>query len=206
MDYSPHQLRLERHMDNNLDSVSTNSRLRSIGAFAALLAWAVALVEFGCTPLLWIFDYSNILASHLSTYGSQMPLLLAPDYQPSSLATGLLLVLDMLPADLMVVALVLTGIFFMRLSKGQIWIESNIKMLWWMGLLFIISPLLAPVIYTLQGLALAIDMPSGERAISIDIGISSTAVYEIIQGIFLCAFSLIVAESKAINDENKSII
>lgn len=197
---------MDLSMNNHLDSVSTNTRLRFIGAFAALLAWCVALIEFGVPILFWVFDYPSTLADYMKTYGEQMPLLLAPGYQPSSLAMGLALALEMLPISLTIIALVLTGLFFMGISKGRIWTESNIKMLWWMGLLFIINPLLAPIIHTLQGLAFAIDMPPNERSISIGIGISSQAIYGILQGIFLCAFSLIVAESKVINDENKSII
>lgn len=193
-------------MSNHLHTVSTNTRLRSIGAFAALLAWSVALIEFGAPILYWIFDYPTALAEYLNAYGEQMPSLLAPGYQPAPWIMGLVLALEMLPISLTVLALVLTGIFFMRLSKGHIWTEANIKILWWMGLLFIATPLLAPVVSTLQGLALAIEMPPDERTFSLSVGVSSAAIYAIIQGIFLCAFSLIVAESKVIDDENKSII
>ncbi len=193
-------------MNNRLHSVSTNTRLRSIGAFAALLAWGVALIEFGAPILYWIFDYPTALAEYMKTYGEQMPTLLAAGYQPAPWIMGLVLGLEMLPISLTVLALALTGIFFMRLSKGHIWTEANIKMLWWMGLLFIIAPLLAPIVSTLQGLALAIEVPPGERTLTLSMGVSSGALYAIIQGIFLCAFSLIVAESKVIDDENKSII
>lgn len=65
------------------------SRLRVIGAFAALLAWTTAVVEFGSTAMLWIFDKAQMQSAYLQSYGDQMPLLLAPDYQPSILALGL---------------------------------------------------------------------------------------------------------------------
>jgi hypothetical protein len=193
-------------MNTHLHSVSSNIRLRSIGAFAALLAWCVALFEFGAPILYWFFDYPTALAEYLNIFGEQMPSLLAPGYQPAPWIMGLVFALQMLPISLTVLALVLTGIFFMRLSKGHIWTEANIKILWWMGLLFIIVPLLAPVVSTLQGLALAIGVAPGERTVTVTVGASSSAMYAIIQGIFLCAFSLIVAESKVIDDENKSII
>jgi hypothetical protein len=51
-----------------------------------------------------------------------------------------------------------------------------------------------------------IGVAPGERTFTLTVGVSSGAMYAIIQGIFLCAFSLTVAESKVIDDENKSII
>ncbi|MFK8331379.1 hypothetical protein M2D63_015340 [Pseudomonas sp. BJa5] len=182
------------------------SRLRLIGAFAALLAWTTAAVEFGGNLLLWIFDKAQVQSAYLQSYGEQMPLLLAADYQPSTLALGLVLALELIPSSLSVLALFLTGLFFMRLSRGQTWTAPNIKLLWWVGLLCICTPMLWPVIGTLQGLAFAIDLPAGERSFSVSIGVSSVAVYEIMKGILLCAFSLLMRDAKTISDEHNCYV
>ena len=90
--------------------------------------------------------------------------------------------------------------------RGQTWTSANIKLLWWVGLLCIFTPLLWPVTYTLQGLALAIDLPAGERSFSFSIGVSSQAVYEIMKGILLCAFSLLMRDAKTISDEHNCYV
>lgn len=182
------------------------SRLRAIGAFAALLAWGTALAEFGCNAWFWLFDRHDVLAAYLQSFADQMPLLVAPGFQPSVLAQALVITLDMIPASLSVLALYLTGLFFIRLSSGQTWTASNIKLLWWVGLLCIGLPLLWPVIVTLQGLAFCIDLPPGERSFSVGIGVSSAAVYEIMKGILLCAFSLLMRDAKTISDEHNCYV
>ncbi|MFQ6573581.1 hypothetical protein [Pseudomonas sp. UM16] len=182
------------------------SRLRVIGAFAALLTWITAVVEFGGTVLLWVFDKAQMQSAYLQSYGEEMPLLLAPDFQPSTLALSLLVALELIPTSLSVLALALTGLFFLRLSKGQTWTVPNIKLLWWVGLLCICTPLIWPMISTLQGLALAIDLPAGERSFSLWIGVSSVAVYEIMKGILLCAFSLLMRDAKTISDEHNCYV
>ncbi|MHC6223511.1 hypothetical protein ACYU03_01765 [Pseudomonas sp. X10] len=182
------------------------SRLRAIGAFAAFLAWLTAAAEFGGLPLLWLFDYPDVLAAYLQSYGEEMPLLLAPGYQPSNLAMGVVLGLELIPSCLSVLALILTGLFFIRLSKGQTWTAQNIKLLWWVGLLCIGTPLVWPLVSTLQGLGFAIDLPAGERSFSVSIGVSSEAVYEIMKGILLCAFSLLMRDAKTISDEHNCYV
>lgn len=193
-------------MNNSRSVAYARSRLRTIGAFAAFLAWTTAAVEFFGTPLLWVFDYPDTVTAYLQTHGINMPLLLEDGYQPSQLAMGLVLALAMIPAALSAFALLLTGLFFMRLSKGHAWSPENIKMLWWVGLICIGTPLLWPVIDTLQGLALAIDLPAGERTFVVSIGVSSEAVYEIMKGILLCAFSLVMRDAKIISDEHNCYV
>ena len=131
---------------------------------------------------------------------------MAPGFQPSVLAQALVITLDMIPASLSVLALYLTGLFFIRLSRGQTWTAANIKLLWWVGLLCIGLPLLWPLITTLQGLAFCIDLPPGERSFSVGIGVSSAAVYEIMKGILLCAFSLLMRDAKTISDEHNCYV
>ncbi|MCE6982633.1 hypothetical protein EI534_35850, partial [Pseudomonas frederiksbergensis] len=67
------------------------SRLRVIGAFAAVLAWGTGIVEFGGNVLLWVFEKAQVQGAYLQSFGENMPLLLAPDYQPSHLALGLVI-------------------------------------------------------------------------------------------------------------------
>ncbi|MEE1887141.1 hypothetical protein [Pseudomonas carassii] len=191
---------------NSRSVAYARSRLRTIGAFAAYLAWTTAIVELTVTPLLFIFDFPEMHNGYLQAYGDQMPLLLEPGYQASPLAIGLVLGVDMIPTLVSVIALCLTGLFFHRLSRGQTWTSDNIKLLWWVGLLCIFTPLLWPVTYTLQGLALAIDLPAGERSFSFSIGVSSQAVYEIMKGILLCAFSLLMRDAKTISDEHNCYV
>lgn len=191
---------------NSRSVAYARSRLRTIGAFAAFLAWTTAAVELLGTPMLWLFDFPEVQAAYLQGHGDQMPLLLAPNYQPSTLSIGLVLVLDMIPTSISAVALGMTGLFFHRLSKGQTWTNANIKLLWWVGLLCIGMPLLWPVVDTFQGLALAIDLPAGERSFSVSIGVSSLAVYEIMKGILLCAFSLLMRDAKTISDEHNCYV
>ncbi|MCO7631868.1 hypothetical protein NJF54_08475 [Pseudomonas guariconensis] len=182
------------------------SRLRTLGAFSAFLAWATAAVEFTATPMLWWFDYPDVLAAYLQAFGEQMPLLLAPSYQPSHLAMGLVFGLELVPVCISVLALALIGLFFMRVSQGQTWTTPNIKLLWRVGLLCICLALTWPVIETLQGLALAIDLPAGERSFGVSIGVSSGAVYEIMRGILLCAFSLLMHDAKTLSDEHNCYV
>lgn len=191
---------------NSRSVAYARSRLRTIGAFAAYLAWATAAFELAATPLLCIFDFPDMQAAYLQMHGEHMPLLLAPGYQPSLLAIGLVLVVELVPTLISVLALSLTGLFFHRLSRGQTWTSANIKLLWWVGLLCIGTPLLWPVTYTLQGLALAIDLPAGERSFNVSIGVSSQAVYEIMKGILLCAFSLLMRDAKTISDEHNCYV
>lgn len=68
---------------NSRSVAYARSRLRTIGAFAAYLAWTTAVVELTITPLLFIFDFPEIFNGYLQAYGDQMPLLLEPGYQAS---------------------------------------------------------------------------------------------------------------------------
>lgn len=191
---------------NSRSVAYARSRLRAIGVFAAYMAWTTAALELLATPLLCMFDYPDMQAAYLQIHGEHMPLLLEPGYQASTLAISLVLAVEMIPTFISITALGLTGLFFHRLSRGQTWTSANIKMLWWVGLLCIGTPLLWPVTYTLQGLALAIDLPAGERSFNVSIGVSSQAVYEIMKGILLCAFSLLMRDAKTISDEHNCYV
>lgn len=193
-------------MSSYLISITTNNRLRIIGMFTALLAWGLALVEIATPSMLWLLDYPKMLNGYLNSYAVQMPILTSPGHHVSVLAASLIFVLEMVQNSLLAIALSFIGLFFIRFSRGEIWAESNVRILWIVGVLFIITPLLVPFADAMKGLALTIDVPAEQKSISVDIGFSSKAIYEILQGIFLCAFSLLIAEAKKINDENISFI
>lgn len=42
--------------------------------------------EFGCNAWFWLFDRHDVLAAYLQSFADQMPLLVAPGFQPSVLA------------------------------------------------------------------------------------------------------------------------
>ncbi|MFJ5240225.1 hypothetical protein ACIP86_26470 [Pseudomonas neuropathica] len=75
-----------------------------------------------------------------------------------------------------------------------------------MGILCIISPAAYPLVETLQGLALSIDLPPGERIFQFSIGLSSTSAYEIVKGVLLCLFSIIMRDAKVLSDEQSQYI
>lgn len=104
--------------------------------------------------------------------------------------------LDFLPVVLSGYALWLTGLFFLRLSRGETWTDRNIRVLWRVGVLCIVSPATYPLVETLQGLALSIDLPPGDRIFQFSIGLSSASAYEIIKGVLLCIFSIIMRDAK----------
>ena len=79
---------------------------------------------------------------------------------------GLVLALEMIPTGLSVLSLLLTGLFFLRLSKGHTWSLANIRMLWRVGLLCIGAPLLWPVIDTSKAWPWPSTCPPGREASS----------------------------------------
>ena len=132
--------------------------------------------------------------------------LLDPDTWLSSTVTALIVFLDFLPVVLSAYALWLTGLFFLRLSRGETWTDRNIRVLWRVGVLCIVSPATYPLIETLQGLALSIDLPPGDRIFQFSIGLSSASAYEIIKGVLLCIFSIIMRDAKVLSDEQSQYI
>ena len=116
------------------------------------------------------------------------------------------MILDFLPLLLSSFALYLTGVFFLRLSRGETWSDRNIRILWRVGMLWIVAPATFPMMETLQGLALSIDLPPGQRILQISAGFSSYAAYEVVKGILLCSFSIIMRDAKVLSDEHSHYI
>ncbi|AZC15657.1 MULTISPECIES: hypothetical protein [Pseudomonas] len=185
---------------------SAQYRLRRVGMLAAILAWVMGIVEIGGNAGLWIYSKDQVLGALLGVFAEHWPRLLEADFKPSTLSFTLLVILDFLPLLLSSFALWLTGVFFMRLSRGETWSDRNIRILWRVGMLWIIAPATFPMMETLQGLALSIDLPPGERILQISAGFSSYAAYEVVKGILLCSFSIIMRDAKILSDEHSHYI
>ncbi|MDD1003523.1 hypothetical protein M5G26_17470 [Pseudomonas sp. TNT2022 ID642] len=190
-------------------------RMHWVGLLAAILVWVLGVTEVGGNASIWFFKTDEMLAALLYAFAENSPqlldpfvegALLAPDTWLSPLVTALLVVLDFLPVLLSTYVLWLTGLFFLRLSRGETWTERNIKVLWRVGILCIISPAAYPLVETLQGLALSIDLPPGDRIFQFSVGLSSTSAYEIVKGVLLCLFSIIMRDAKVLSDEQSQYI
>lgn len=190
-------------------------RLRWVGLLAATLAWAMGVVELGGNILLWVSSKDEVLAALLGGFAQNSPQLLDPFVEGTLLdpgtylsptVTALLIALDFLPLLLSTYALWLTGVFFLRLSRAETWTHRNISLLWRVGVLCIISPAAYPLVETLQGLALSLDLPAGQGILQISIGLSSYSAYEIVKGILLCSFSIIMRDAKVLSDEQSQYI
>ncbi|MBK5513055.1 hypothetical protein JFT91_17255 [Pseudomonas sp. TH08] len=190
-------------------------RMHWVGLLAAILVWILGATEVGGSATLWISKTDEMLAALLYAFAENSPqlldpfvegALLNPDTWLSPLVTALIVFLDFLPVALSAYALWLTGLFFLRLSRGETWTERNIRLLWRVGVLCIISPAAYPLVETLQGLALSIDLPPGERIFQFSIGLSSSSAYEIVKGVLLCLFSIIMRDAKVLSDEQSQYI
>ncbi|MBK5374356.1 hypothetical protein JFT81_06870 [Pseudomonas sp. TH43] len=190
-------------------------RMHWVGLLAAILVWILGATEVGGSATLWISKTDEMLAALLYAFAENSPqlldpfvegALLNPDTWLSPLVTALIVFLDFLPVALSAYALWLTGLFFLRLSRGETWTERNIRLLWRVGVLCIISPAAYPLVETLQGLTLSIDLPPGERIFQFSIGLSSSSAYEIVKGVLLCLFSIIMRDAKVLSDEQSQYI
>ncbi|RON68762.1 hypothetical protein [Pseudomonas fluorescens] len=201
-------------MSNRINGMALQ-RMHWVGLLAAILVWVLGMTEVGGSAMLWLFNKDDMLAALLYAFAEGSPqlldpfvegALLDPDNWLSPLATVLLVVLDFLPVVLSAYALWLTGLFFLRLSRGETWTNRNIKVLWQVGVLCIVTPAAYPLVETLQGLALSIDLPAGERIFQFSIGLSSSSAYEIVKGILLCSFSIIMRDAQVLSDEQSQYI
>lgn len=190
-------------------------RMHWVGLLAAILVWFLGMTEVGGSATLWLFKQDEMLAALLYAFAEGSPQLLDPFVEGalldpntwlSPMATALLVFLDFLPVLLSTYALWLTGLFFLRLSRGETWTDRNIRLLWRVGVLCIISPAAYPLVETLQGLALSIDLPPGDRIFQFSIGLSSSSAYEIVKGVLLCIFSIIMRDAKVLSDEQSQYI
>ncbi|MFJ5240226.1 hypothetical protein ACIP86_26475 [Pseudomonas neuropathica] len=103
-------------------------RMHWVGLLAAILVWVLAVTEVGGNASIWFFQTDEMLAALLYAFAENSPQLLDPfvegallalDTWLSPLVTALLVVLDFLPVLLSTYVLWLTGLFFLRLSRGE---------------------------------------------------------------------------------------
>ncbi|EMM0379008.1 hypothetical protein RI820_001939 [Pluralibacter gergoviae] len=178
------------------------ARLSYVGKSTALMAWGLGLVWIIGDLYLWFSQREVIIAAILLSLSESQPLLTQPGFALSRLATALLFLLDVLPIVVTSLVWVLTGTFFLRLSRNELWTARNFRLLWCAGILNILGPFLFQLSWTGQGLAVSLDLPRGERIFVFSLGISTGGVYEVVVGIILCAFAWMIRESTKIVEEN----
>ncbi|RWX98913.1 hypothetical protein EQH77_31765, partial [Pseudomonas aeruginosa] len=88
------------------------------------------------------------------------------------------------------------------LAKGERWSQRNARTLVHIGLLSFLALLLQPFI----NLVLSLDLPDGERVLSVSIGLTSEAAYEFLKAIFLCSFGLMMSEARKLDEEVRAFI
>ncbi|WXL27152.1 hypothetical protein WG219_06790 [Ectopseudomonas mendocina] len=179
-------------------------KLYLLGMGCMVLAWFMACAEIGVNTHLWVSGLSE--QGYRQAWSDEMPGLLSEAYAMSSGSRLLLMLLDYAPVLISVLGLILTGLFFRRLAKGELWTRRNASTLVYIGLLSILELLLQPVLSTLEGLVLSMNLPEGERVLSVSVGFSSEAAYTLVKAIFLCSFGLIMGEARKLDEEVKSII
>lgn len=65
-----------------------------------------------------------------------------------------------------------------------------------------VSPVLYSLSWTLQSLAVSLDLPAGKRIFQFSLGLSSDGVHDVVVGIIICAFAWVIRESTKIHEEN----
>jgi uncharacterized membrane protein YciS (DUF1049 family) len=178
------------------------TRLSWVGKGTAILAWGLGLVYSVGELYMWFRHGGAMLDGILQALSESQPLLASPDFQLSTAAIGLLFVLNFLPIAVTSTVWLLTGLFFLRLSRNELWTARNFKLLWAAGILNIVSPFLYQLSWTCQSLAVSLDLPPGEKIFIFSLGLSTEGVYEVVVGIILCAFAWMIRESTKIHEEN----
>lgn len=178
------------------------TRLSVVGKSTSLLIWGLALCWLLGDAYLWLSQGREMLSAILVPLSESQPLLASADFALSRATEVALVVLDMLPTLLTSVVWLLTGLFFWRLARNELWTARNFRLLWRAGLLNLIGPFLNSLIWTAQGLAVSRDLPPGERIFVFSLGLSTGGVYEVVVGIVLCAFAWMIRESTRLYEEN----
>jgi len=180
--------------------------MRWISLVTVALAWALACSEIVTYISSWTLWRDITQEALFSGYGDVAPGLLEAGFEQSRLSFALTLLLDAVIPLMAAVGMTATGFFFLRLSRNEICSERNIRCISLIGILIIMEPLLQPILNSLQVLVLSIDLPPGDRVFSFSVGISSMASYQIVMGIFLTSFSLVLREAKLISEEQSHYI
>lgn len=178
------------------------THLSYVGKSTAILAWGLCLVYTVGELYMWLFHGEVLLNGILQALSDYQPLLAEPDFKLSKLPFALLILLDLLPIFITSLVWLLTGLFFLRLSRNELWTSRNFKILWAAGILNIISPFVYQLCWTLQSLAVSLDLPLGGKIFVFSLGLSTNGVNEVVIGIILCAFAWMIRESIKIHEEN----
>lgn len=178
------------------------TRLNLVGKATALLAGGLGLVYLLGEAWTWLTWRTDIIQAILHSYAETLPQVVAPGFTLSTPALWLLALFDILPGVMTALVLLLTGLFFLRLSRNELWSRRNVRLLWSAGLIKIVTPIVIALCATGQGLALSLDLPAGERLFQLSAGLSTDSIYEVVTGIVLCAFAWIIGESTKLHEEN----
>lgn len=169
-------------------------RLRWLSKIAALIVLLLAAAEIGSYIFGWVAYGPQQWQALFHAYAEHMPALLAPGFQLSAFSSVLTIICDALPTLVMVLILLLAARLFFRVSRDEIWLQQNARALFWIGGLYIVAPLLGSLIGTLQGLILSIDMPPGQRALIVNIGLESVALRQAAIGLIIIMFGFVMRE------------
>ncbi|KMW73773.1 hypothetical protein TI10_05940 [Photorhabdus luminescens subsp. luminescens] len=184
----------------------TNPRIKLLSFLAIIIAAVMAIGDIGFHIASWSLWHDTTRQAVLQAYSDLMPALIAKGFKQSLLSEVLYILLDTIPRIISTASYVLIGILFFRFAKGEIWSDRNISASFIIGFLMILEQLLYPVINTLQGMALSVDLGKGQRVFSFSLGVNSESLFIIMFGVFLLIFSLIMRESKKISDEQRYFI
>ncbi|MCW7760721.1 hypothetical protein B5C26_11270 [Photorhabdus luminescens] len=184
----------------------TNPRIKLLSFLAIIIAAVMAIGDIGFHIASWSLWHDTTCQAVLQAYSDLMPALIAKGFKQSLLSEVLYILLDTIPRIISTASYVLIGILFFRFAKGEIWSDRNISASFIIGFLMILEQLLYPVINTLQGMALSVDLGKGQRVFSFSLGVNSESLFIIMFGVFLLIFSLIMRESKKISDEQRYFI
>ncbi|WP_387464897.1 hypothetical protein [Photorhabdus sp. RM323S] len=173
---------------------------------AIIIAAVMTIGDMGFHIASWSLWHDTTRQAVFQAYSDLMPALVAKGFKQSLLSQVLYISLDTIPRIISTASYVLIGILFFRFAKGEIWSDRNIFASFIIGFLMILEQLLYPVINTLQGMALSVDLIKGQRVFSFSFGVNSESLFIIMFGVFLLIFSLIMRESKKISDEQHYFI
>lgn len=178
------------------------NRLSVVGKMTALITGGLGIYYLVSEIWLWHLYRSEMVQGILFSFSDTIPRLLNPDFHLSTLAVVMLFVCDALPVFMTALTLVLIGLFFLRLSRNELWTVRNVRLLWAAGILTILTPIVNSLSGTFQGLAISLDLPAGERLFQLTLGLSTDSLYEMVTGLILCAFAYMIRESTKIHEEN----
>ncbi len=178
------------------------NRLSMVGKTTALLTGGLGFYYLVSEIWLWHLYRSEMVQGILFSFSDTIPRLLNADFHLSAPAIALLFMCDALPVFMTALTLILLGLFFLRLSRNELWTVRNVRLLWAAGILTILTPMVNSLSSTFQGLAISLDLPAGERLFQLTLGLSTDSLYEMVTGLILCAFAYMIRESTKIHEEN----